>query len=116
MQKESRKEKYTGRLNLSVPKELLLHSFLSDYIRAFIVDLEKDSYELLFEREEDPVLTEIIRQTDKYSVFNKLTAAFFRSRLLLPGAKWPAAVRTFGICSRCRKASALSFRDAVWTT
>lgn len=74
MQKESRKEKYTGRLNLSVPKELLLHSFLSDYIRAFIVDLEKDSYELLFEREEDPVLTEIIRQTDKYSVFNKLNS------------------------------------------
>ena len=74
MQEDNRKEKNKYRLDRSVPKELLLHSFMSDYIRAFIVDLEQDTYELLFEREEDPVLSEIIRQTDKYSAVNKLNS------------------------------------------
>ena len=74
MQEDNRIEKNEYGLDLSVPKELLLHSFMSDYIRAFIVDLEQDTYELLFEREEDPVLSEIIRQTDKYSAFNKLNS------------------------------------------
>lgn len=74
MQKENRINEQKYSLDLSAPKDLLLHSFLSDYIRAFIVDLEEDSYELLFEKEEDPVLTEIIRQTDKYSAFNKLNS------------------------------------------
>ena len=74
MQEDNRIEKNEYGLDLSVPKELLLHSFMSDYIRAFIVDLEQDTYELLFEREEDPVLSEIIRQADKYSAFNKLNS------------------------------------------
>ena len=42
MQEDNRIEKNEYGLDLSVPKELLLHSFMSDYIRAFIVDLEQD--------------------------------------------------------------------------
>ena len=50
-------EKQEQKLNLCVSKDSLLHAFLAGYIRVFAVDLEEDSYELLYEKEEDPVIS-----------------------------------------------------------
>ena len=71
-------EKKEQKINLCVSKDSLLHAFLAGYIRAFAVDLEEDSYELLYEKEEDPVISEIISNTRTYSAFNRQVS------LLLP--------------------------------
>ena len=71
-------EKKEQKINLCVSKDSLLHAFLAGYIRAFAVDLEEDSYELLYEKEEDPVISGIISNTRTYSAFNRQVS------LLLP--------------------------------
>lgn len=67
-------EKYKEKYGLSGLSDMLLKSFISDYIRVFLVDLDEDSYTLLYEREKDPVIEEIMRQADQYSVFNRMTS------------------------------------------
>ena len=62
----------------TVSKDLLLDTFLSEYIRVFLVDLENDTFELLYEREEDPVLRELMQTCRSYSEYNR------RNSLLLP--------------------------------
>ena len=52
----------------------LLDSFLSEYIRVFLVDLEKDTITLLYEREEDPVLAGLVQSAGSYSEFNRLNS------------------------------------------
>ena len=71
-------EKKEQKINLCVSKDSLLHAFLAGYIRAFAVDLEEDRYELLYEKEEDPVISEIIKSAQSYSAFNRQVS------LLLP--------------------------------
>ncbi len=82
MQMGNEFEKQAGTAHLSLTKDTLLHAFLYDFTRVFLVDLEEDSYELLYEKEEDPVVTEIIKKSGKYSVFNKLSSQ------LLPDASF----------------------------
>ena len=64
-------EKQEQKLNLCVSKDSLLHAFLAGYNRVFAVDLEEDRYELLYEKEEDPVISEIIKSAQSYSAFNR---------------------------------------------
>ncbi len=71
-------EKQEQKLNLCVSKDSLLRAFLAGYTRVFAVDLEEDSYELLYEKDEDPVISEIIRSAHSYSAFNRQVS------LLLP--------------------------------
>jgi signal transduction histidine kinase/CheY-like chemotaxis protein len=65
---EKMKEKY----GQSVLADMLLKSFISDYYRAFLVDLNEDSFTLAYEEKEDPVIAEIVRESDSYSAFNRL--------------------------------------------
>ena len=55
---------------LSVSENVLLQSFITEYIRVFIVDLENDRYSLLYEKEEDPLIKELMRSTTGYAQFN----------------------------------------------
>ena len=48
---------------LSVSENVLLQSFITEYIRVFIVDLENDRYSLLYEKEEDPLIRDLMRST-----------------------------------------------------
>lgn len=57
----------------SISKEMLLDSYLSEYIRIFLIDLEEDRFSLLYERERDPEIEELMRQADgSYSELNRL--------------------------------------------
>ena len=67
-------EKQGTEPGISISKDLLLESLISDYIRVFLVDLEKDSFALLYERVPDPVIDQIIEEADRYSVFNSLVS------------------------------------------
>lgn len=57
---------------LFLSEDLLLSSFLSDYIRVFLIDLENDAYSLIYESEEDPDIRNVIGKTDSYNEFNHL--------------------------------------------
>ena len=58
---------------LSISKEMLLDSYLSEYIRIFLIDLEEDRFYLLYEREKDPEIEELMQQADGcYSEMNRL--------------------------------------------
>ena len=63
-------EKQEQKFDRNISKDLLLQSLIADYLRVFVIDLEEDSYELLYEKEENPVLNEIIRNCGSYSAFN----------------------------------------------
>ncbi|MDO5131496.1 MAG: ATP-binding protein [Eubacteriales bacterium] len=65
------------RKGFSIPEDLLLGSFLSEYVRVFLVDLENDRYCLLYEREENPAIRDLIRRTDSYNEFNHLISRLF---------------------------------------
>ena len=104
---ENGMEKKEDRELLPVSESVLLRSFMSDYIRMFLVDLETDSYQLLYEREEDPVLTELVRNASTYSVFNRLNSQ------LLPDTSFAAWREVAGsrenICKVLEKKDFFSF-------
>ena len=100
-------EKQKEKAALPVSKDMLLQSFMSDYIRMFLVDLETDTYQLLYEREEDPVLAELVRNASTYSVFNRLNSH------LLPDTSFAAWREVAGsrenICKVLEKKDFFSF-------
>ena len=61
----------------SISKDVFLSSFLKEYIRVFFIDLEKDDFYILYEREEDPVITELASKAESYSEFNHMTSSVF---------------------------------------
>ena len=61
----------------SIPKDLLLDAFLKEYVRVFLVDLEKDEFYLLYEREADPQVRDMILRAGSYSEFNHLASDFY---------------------------------------
>lgn len=62
---------------LSVSENVLLQSFITEYIRVFIVDLENDRYSLLYEKEEDPLIRDLMRSTTGYAQFNHRISALY---------------------------------------
>ena len=62
---------------LSVSENVLLQSIITEYIRVFIVDLENDRYSLLYEKEEDPLIRDLMRSTTGYAQFNHQISALY---------------------------------------
>lgn len=70
----------TGRMYClpdSISKDLLLNRFWEEYIRIFFIDIEEDDFYILYEREADPVITELARKAGSYSEFNHMTSSVF---------------------------------------
>lgn len=61
----------------SISKDLLLNRFWEEYIRIFFIDIEEDDFYILYEREADPVITELARKAGSYSEFNHMTSSVF---------------------------------------
>ena len=61
----------------SISKNLLLNSFWEEYIRIFFIDIEEDDFYILYEREADPVITELAQKAGSYSEFNHMTSSVF---------------------------------------
>ena len=61
----------------SISKNLLLNSFWEEYIRIFFIDIEEDDFYILYEREADPVITELAQKAGSYSEFNHMTSNVF---------------------------------------
>ena len=61
----------------SISKDLLLNRFWEEYIRIFFIDIEEDDFYILYEREADPVITELAQKAGSYSEFNHMTSSVF---------------------------------------
>lgn len=61
----------------AIPKELLLDTFLKEYTRVFLVDLERDDFYLLYEREADPAIRDLMLRAGSYSEFNHLVSDLY---------------------------------------
>lgn len=62
---------------LSISENVLLQSFITEFIRIFIIDLENDRYSLLYEKEEDPRISELVSRTAGYARFNHLISNLY---------------------------------------
>lgn len=70
----------TDRINTlpeSIPEEVFLKTFLEEYIRIFLIDIPNDDFYVLYEREEDPVIRDLVLKADSYSEFNNMTSTVF---------------------------------------
>lgn len=61
----------------SISKGMFLNAFFKEYIRIFFIDIEKDDFYILYEREKDPVITELAFRAESYSEFNHMTSSVF---------------------------------------
>ena len=61
----------------SISKDLLLNRFWEEYIRIFFIDIEEDDFYILYEREADPVITELAQKAGSYSEFTHMTSSVF---------------------------------------